>query len=132
MKRRLLFLVLLVFAGTKLIHAQDIPAKVKQAKWVTIMNADSLYNYFEAEADFQKFYAGYLKEKKKEERRRERSNAASPQEEHLESPVELLVADYVKWTVQIQPFVRADGSIMPLAERLVIARSIKNGQQAQQ
>lgn len=132
MKTTLRFFLMLFFCQVMQAKAQDIPAKIKQAKWVKIMNADSLYNYFEAEAEFQKFYTVYLKEKKKEERKREKSNAASHEEEHLDSPVDLLVSEYFKWNVAIKPFVLANGSIMPLTQRLAIIREIRNKQQAQQ
>lgn len=88
------------------------------------MSNDSSYNYLEAQKEFQSFYADYLKEQRKEQRRRER-NKSSAEEDHLESPTELLVADFLKWSINIKPFVRADGSIIPLSGRLSIINSAK-------
>lgn len=121
-------LCLLLIAGTLSIsstHAQDLPSKLKQAKWVRIMTDDSTYNYLEAEAEFQKFYAAFQKEKIKEAKKRERSKSSAA-EEHLETPMDLLVADYLKWCAKMQAFVLADGRIMPLAQRLAIINEVRN------
>ena len=76
------------------------------------MSNDSAYNYLEAQKEFQNFYKEYLNEKKRELKRQQRNKTASEAEAHLESPTELLVADFLKWTIMIKPFVRADGSII--------------------
>ena len=88
------------------------------------MSNDSSYNYLEAQKEFQGFYTEFLNEKKRELRKKQR-NPASAEEEHLESPTELLVADFLHWTIAIKPFVRADGSIIPLSSRLAIINDIK-------
>ena len=106
------------------LKAQQVPQKVQRSKWVKIMANDSAYNYFEAQKEFQSYYAEYLKEKKREALRKQRNNA-SAEEEHLESLTELLVADFLKWSARIKPFVNADGSIMPLADRLAIINKYK-------
>ncbi|MES2772616.1 MAG: hypothetical protein V4722_00435 [Bacteroidota bacterium] len=128
MKKLLLLTILFVTTQTSDITAQGISSKLKQAKWVKIMANDSLYNYFEAEAEFKKFHVSFLKEKMREEKRRERKGSSS-NEEHLESPEELLVADYLKWAIQIQPFVLANGTIMPLVQRLAIIKQTRENQQ---
>lgn len=89
------------------------------------MSNDSAYNYLEAQKEFQNFYKEYLNEKKRELKRQQRNKTASEAEVHLESPTELLVADFLKWTIMIKPFVRADGSIIPLKERLAIINEYK-------
>ena len=126
--KKLLLSSVLLFVFFLQLSAQQIPQKVQRSKWVKIMTNDSVYNYLEAQKEFQAFYTGYVKEKNREQIRRER-NKSSSEEEHLESPVELLVAEYLKWSVTIKPFVRADGTIIPLSERLVIINDdkIKNG-----
>jgi hypothetical protein len=128
MKKSLL-LVLLLFMLSARVHAQNIPAKLKQAKWVKIMSNDSSYNYLEAEAEFQKYYNSYLKEKRKEERRRT-VNPSHAEEEHKLSPQELLISKYQEWSVTIKPFVRRDGSIIPLTGRLKIIQDAKKKQQS--
>lgn len=105
--------------------AQDIPQKVQRSKWVQIMSNDSAYNYFEAREEFKKYYTQFLKEKKKEEAKLERKKSSSSEEEHLENPTELLVADYLRWSIAIKPFVKSDGTIMPLTSRLEIINSAK-------
>ncbi|MEP7255822.1 MAG: hypothetical protein ABI666_08585 [Ferruginibacter sp.] len=107
-------LVLLISTAAPLLIKAQVQ-KILQSKWVKIMQNDSLGNYIEAEKDFQKFYTAYLKKEAKE--LKERSNAG---EAHLESQEELLIAGYIKWSVAIKPFVRYDGSIMPIDERMVI------------
>ena len=88
------------------------------------MSNDSSYNFLEAQKEFQSFYTEYLKEQHKEQVKRER-NRSSSGEDHIESPVELLVADYLRWSITIKPFVRADGTIIPLSSRLAIINSSK-------
>ena len=122
--RKLLFSITLFLVTFLQLKAQQVPQRVQKSKWVKIMSDDSSYNFLEAQKEFQSFYSDYLKERNKEQLRRERSKA-SPGEEHLESPVELLVADYLKWSIAIKPFVRADGSIIPLSGRLAIIRDTK-------
>jgi hypothetical protein len=112
MKKNILLLLISAVAPL-LIKAQV--QKILQSKWVKIMQNDSLGNYIEAEKDFQKFYTAYLKKEAKE--LKERGNAG---EAHLESQEELLIAGYIKWSVAIKPFVKADGSIMPIQERIEI------------
>ena len=117
-------LIFLLFAIVQL-NAQQIPQKVQRSTWVKIMSNDSAYNYLEAQKEFQNFYKEYLNEKKRELKRQQRNKTASEAEVHLESPTELLVADFLKWTIMIKPFVRADGSILPLKERLAIINEYK-------
>ncbi len=118
------FLIFLLFVCTFHLKAQEVSQKVQRSTWVKIMSNDSSYNYLEAQKEFQSFYTGFLKEKKKEERRKER-NKASAEEEHLESPSELLVANYLRWAITIKPYVNADGSIIPISKRLEIINSSK-------
>lgn len=122
--KKLLFSTTLLFISFLQLNAQQIPQKVQRSKWVKIMANDSSYNFLEAQKEFEAFYKDYLKEMNKEQKRRER-NGSSPEEEHMESPVELLVADYLKWSITIKPFVRADGTIIPLSARLVIINENK-------
>lgn len=112
-------------------HAQEIPQKLKQAKWVKIMSNDSTYNFFEAEAEFQKYHASYLKEKKREESRKT-VNPSHAEEEHMKSPLELMISKYLDWSVTIKPFVLSDGKILPLSSRLQIINDARNKQNAQQ
>ena len=106
------------------LNAQQIPQKVLRSKWVKIMVNDSSYNYLEAQKEFLSFYSGFLKEERKEQLKKQR-NKSSAEEVHLESPLELLVADYLRWSVMIKPFVKADGTIMALTERLAIINNSK-------
>ncbi len=121
---KVFFSVVLLFICCFHLKAQQVPLKVQRSVWVKIMSNDSSYNYLEAQKEFQNFYTGYLKEKKKEERRKER-NKASAEEDHLESPIELLVASYLRWAITIKPYVHADGSIIPLTKRLEIIQASK-------
>lgn len=104
--------------------AQQVPQKIQRAKWYRIMSNDSSYNYLEAQKEFQGFYKEYLAEQKKEQRRRVR-NRSSAEENHLESLTELLVADFLKWSIAIKPFVLEDGTIMPLSKRMSIINEAK-------
>jgi hypothetical protein len=129
MKKIVLF-VLAVSLFFVSMHAQNIPNKLKQARWVKIMSNDSSYNYLEAEAEFQKYYNSYQKEKRKEESRRT-VNPSHAEEEHKLSPQEYLISKYQEWSVTIKPFVRKDGSIIPLSARLKIIQDAKKKQQSQ-
>ncbi len=108
------------------VKAQNVPQKIQKSKWVQIMSNDSSYNYFEAREEFKKYYTQFLKEKKKEEVKLERKKSSSSEEQHLENPTELLVANYLRWSIAIKPFVKADGTIIPLTTRLDIINSVKN------
>ena len=121
--KQLILSAMLFFSFFQL-NAQQIPQKVQRSKWVRIMSNDSSYNFLEAQKEFQSFYTEYLKEQHKEQVKRER-NRSSSGEDHIESPVELLVADYLRWSITIKPFVRADGTIIPLSSRLAIINSSK-------
>jgi len=88
------------------------------------MSNDSAYNYLEAQKEFQGFYKDYLVEQKKEFQKKQR-NKSSAEETHLESQTELLVAQFLKWSIGIKPFVLADGTILPLSKRLSIINSAK-------
>lgn len=121
---KIFFSIVLLFVCSFHLKAQQVSQKVQRSAWVKIMSNDSSYNYLEAQKEFQIFYTDFLKEKKKEERRKER-NKASAEEEHLESPAELLVANYLRWAITIKPYVNADGSIIPLSKRLEIINSTK-------
>ena len=123
MKKLLLSATLFLISFSQL-NAQQVSQRVKRSKWVKIMDNDSSYNYLEAQKEFQVFYTEYLKEKNKEQIRRERSGSSSA-EEHLENPTELLVAEYLKWSITIKPFVRANGTIIPLSGRLAIINDNK-------
>ncbi len=87
------------------------------------MSNDTAYNYFEAEQEFQLFYTVFLNEKKREANKKRKKNTA--QEVHIESARDLLIADFLKWSAAIKPFVRADGSIIPISGRLAIINSAK-------
>ena len=91
--------------------------KLRQSKWIKIMENETTGNYFEADNDFQKFYASYLEKKSTT---KEEQNNTAPGEDHLESPVELFIASYLKWSIGIKPFVLPDGSIMPIEQRMII------------
>lgn len=122
--KKIIFPILLTLIFSYQLNAQQITQKVQKSTWVKIMSNDSSYNYLEAQKEFQSFYKDFLKEKKREERRKER-NKASAEEEHLESPAELLVANYLRWVITIKPYVNADGTIIPLSKRLEIINKNK-------
>ena len=113
--RKIILLLLIYSALPILTNAQT--ERVMQSKWVKIMEDESSGNYFEAQIDFHKFYTSYQKKKVKS---KEESNNASPGEEHIEGPVELLIASYLKWCIGIKAFVQPDGSIMPIEQRMAI------------
>jgi len=121
------FIIVLLTANIFSLHlqAQDIPQSLKQEKWVKIMDNDSAANFLEADASFRKYYASYLKEKNKEENGKQNNNAPA-EEEHMKSPEEFLIAGYLKWSINIKPFVLADGMIMPMARRLAIIEASRN------
>ena len=106
------------------LNAQQVSQKILRSKWVKIMANDSSYNFLEAQKEFQGFYTAFLKEERKEQLKKQR-NKSSAEEVHLESQLELLVADYLRWSVMIKPFVNADGTVMPLKERLTIINNSK-------
>lgn len=106
--------------------AQRLPQKLQNATWVKIMSDESAYNFLDAEKEFQIFFAAFQKERKKEITRKER-NKSSAEEQHRESITELLIADYLQWSTAIRPFVNADGSIKPVAERLAIIDKARKG-----
>lgn len=117
-------LILLILACSLQLNAQQVSQKIQRATWYKIMSNDSSYNYLDAQKEFQGFYKEYQAEQKKEQRRRER-NRSTAEESHLESLTELLVADFLRWSVAIKPFVLADGSILPLSKRLAIINENK-------
>lgn len=119
---KIFFSILLLSICSLPLNAQQVSQKVQRSTWVKIMSNDSSYNFLEAQKEFQHFYTDFLNEKKKEERRKER-NKVSAEEDHLESPAELLVAQYLRWAITIKPYVKADGSIMPLSKRLEIIQT---------
>jgi len=116
--------MILLLACSLQLSAQQVPQKIQRATWYRIMSNDSSYNYLDAQKEFQGFYKEYLAEQRKEQRRRER-NKATAEESHLESLTELLVADFLKWSIAIKPFVLADGTILPLSRRLAIVTETK-------
>lgn len=124
MKKNGLFLLSFLLFGL-FTQAQIVSQKVRESTWARISANDTTVNYFVAQKDFEKFYSKYLKEKNREELRRARRQPASPQEEHLDSPEELLVSNYIKWSMAIKPFVNADGTIIPLEKRLAIIRQTR-------
>ncbi|MEP7165676.1 MAG: hypothetical protein ABI741_13335 [Ferruginibacter sp.] len=122
MNRYCFSMILLLLCSSQL-SAQQVSQKILRSKWVKIMSNDSSYNYLEAEKEFEGFYTDFLAEKKKEQRKQR--NRSSAGEDHMESPAELLVAQYLRWSIAIRPFVKADGSIMSLSDRLAIINNNK-------
>ena len=119
-----IILILLIYSASPLFsHAQN--QKILQSKWVKIMQHESSGNFIEADNDFQKFYTSYLKKKIKS---KEESNGASPGEAHLETQEELMIAGYLKWSLGIKPFVRTDGTIMSIEERMAIINEARKNQ----
>lgn len=90
------------------------------------MSDETTYNFLDAEKEFQVFFAAFQKERKKEITRKER-NRSSAEEQHRETVTELLVSEYLQWSTAIRPFVNADGSIKPVAERLAIINKTRKG-----
>ena len=113
---RTVIILLLIYSMSPLVSKAQTE-KLRQSKWIKIMENETTGNYFEADNDFQKFYASYLE--KKSTTKEEQNNAATG-EDHLESPVELFIASYLKWSIGIKPFVLPDGSIMPIEQRMII------------
>ena len=89
------------------------------------MTNDSACNYFDAREESQKYYTQFQKEQKREEAKLERKKSSSSEEKHLENPTELLVADYQRWSIAIKPFVKSDGTIIPLTSRMEIINNAK-------
>ena len=129
MKKNGIFLLPFLLFGL-FSQAQQAPQKVRESTWARISANDTTVNFFDAQKDFEKFYTKYLKEKNREELHRARREPASPQEEHLDGPEELLVSNYIKWSIAIKPFVNADGTIIPLEKRLAIIRQARQSTKA--
>jgi hypothetical protein len=123
--KKIFILYMLLFAA-QAAYTQQIPNKLVQAKWVKIMNADSVFNFFEAEAEFEKFNISYEKAKAKAERKRAKNNVANEQEAHLESIEELYINPYIIWRENIKPFVLESGAILSITARLAIINSVRN------
>jgi hypothetical protein len=124
MRKYILLPFAIAFISLQL-QAQDIPQKLLDEKWVKIMANDSMANFPEADAAFQKYYASYIKEKKKAEMSVQPS-VSKMEEEHLNDPETFLIAGYIKWSISIKPFVGSDGRIMPMERRLAIIQAAKN------
>ena len=90
---------------------------LRQSKWVKIMQNDATGNFLEAEMEFRKFYEAYRMQQIKKP---DEENNASPVEAHLESQEDLWVASYLKWSMAVRPFVRADGTIIPIEQRIAL------------
>ena len=122
--RKIILLLLIYSSAPLLVHAQS--QKLLQSKWIKIMQNETGANYFEADKDFEKFYTSYLK---KQIKSKEENNNASPGEAHMESVEDLLIASYQKWSTGIKPFVRADGTIMPIEQRIAVINDTRKNQQ---
>ena len=111
--KKFILAIIIFLASTKYSSAQK--DNLQQSKWVQIMQNEMTGNFVEAEKDFLQFYNSYLKSKGIEER-----NESSSGEEHLESPTSLYISSFIRWSHAIRPFVREDGSIMTIVQRLVL------------
>lgn len=123
---RKFFLLALLTGFCFFAKAQRLSQKLQNATWVKIMSDETTYNFLDAEKEFQVFFAAFQKERKKEITRKER-NRSSAEEQHRETVTELLVSEYLQWSTAIRPFVNADGSIKPVAERLAIISKARKG-----
>ena len=123
---RKFFLLALLTGVCFFAKAQRLSQKLQNATWVKIMSDETTYNFLDAEKEFQVFFAAFQKERKKEITRKER-NRSSAEEQHRETVTELLVSEYLQWSTAIRPFVNADGSIKPVAERLAIINKARKG-----
>ena len=121
--RKLILLCIILFSFSQ---SKAQSQKVLNSKWVKIMQDESSASFLEAENDFKKYYASYLKKKI---RSKDERHAESPGEEHLESPEEKLIARYQRWAMVMRPFVNADGSLKPIEERVAIMNAARQQQE---
>ena len=113
-------IILIFFSVCCLVATAQKHDNLKNATWIRIMQGDTTVNYFTAKKDFAKFAAQHRKKEAQEEKERqsEKNTTRVPNEEHLRDPEENAIMAFERWSKSMRPFVKANGKVMSIDERM--------------